>query len=73
MVKLYVDIFYVNDIPYLHTKSKEVNYIIIQKLDKRTSGEISKRPKNVISKYITRGIMITDVFADNEFNNKVYQ
>ena len=46
-VKLYVDIFYVNGIPFLHTKSKAVNYITIQKFDKRTSTEISKRLKNV--------------------------
>ena len=73
MVKLYVDIFYVNGIPFLHIKSKAVNYITIQKLDKRTSAEIPKRLKNVISKYTTRGITITDVFAHNEFNNEVYQ
>ena len=61
MVKLYVDIFYVNDIPFLHTKSKAINYITIQKLDKRTSVEISKKLKHVISRYIIRGITITDV------------
>ena len=71
MVNLYVDLFYVNDIPFLHTKSKEINYITIQKLDKRTTDKISKRLKNVISRYITRGITITDIFADNEFNNEV--
>ena len=64
---------FVNGIPFLHTKSKEVNYITIQKLDKRTTGKISKRLKNVMSRYITRGITNTDIFADNEFNSKVYK
>ena len=65
MVKLYVDIFYMNGISFLHMKLKPINYITIQKLDKRTSAEISKKLKNVISRYITRGITIIDVFADN--------
>ena len=73
MVKLYVVLFYINRIPFLHTKSKGINYIIIQKLDKRTTCEISKRLKNVIPRYITRGITITDVFVDNEFNNEAYK
>ena len=73
MVQLYVDIFYLNGIFFLHTKSKPINYITIHKIDKRTSAKISKKLKNVISRYITRGITITDVFADNEFNSEVYQ
>ena len=73
MVKLYIDILYVNGITFLHTKSKEANYITIQKLDRRTIGEVAKKLKSVIAKYITRGITITDVFADNEFNNEAYQ
>ena len=29
MVKLYIDLFYVNGIPFLRTKSKNLNYITI--------------------------------------------
>ena len=54
MVKLYIDLFYVNGIPFLHTKLKNLNYITIQKLDKRTTSEIKKKLKNVITKYLSR-------------------
>ena len=51
MVELYVDLFYVNGIPFVHTKSKEINYITIQKLNKRTTGKISRRLKNVMEEW----------------------
>ena len=73
MVKLYIDIFYVNGIIFLHTKSKNLNYITIQKLDRRTTSEIKKKLKYVIMKYLSRGITITDVFADNEFNQDAFR
>ena len=73
MVKLYIDLFYINGIPFLHIKSKNFNYITIQKLDKRTTSEIKKKLKNVIIRYLSRGITITDVFADNEFNQDAYK
>ena len=47
--------------------------LYVQKLDRRTTGKISKKLESVISKYITRGITISDVFADNEFNNETYE
>jgi len=49
-VKLYVDIFFVNGIPFLHTKSKDTNYITIQKLQNRKSREIRKKLKLTIAK-----------------------
>ena len=73
MVKLHIDLFYVNGIPFLHTKSKNLNYITIQKIDSRTTSEIKKELKNVIMRYLSRVITITDVFADNEFNQDVYR
>ena len=48
MVNLYIDLFYVNGIPFLHTKSKDLNYITIQKIDRRITSKIKKKLKNVI-------------------------
>ena len=73
MVKLYINLFYVNDIPFLHTKSKNINYITIQKIDRRTTGEVKKKLRNVDKRYLTRGITITDVFGDNKFNQDAYR
>ena len=63
--KLYVDLFYVDKMTFLHTKSKPHNYITIQKLPSHKAIEIRKRLKGVLQKYIARGITITDVFGDN--------
>ena len=71
MVKLYVDIFHVNGILFLHTKSKNLNYITIQKIDRRTTSEFKKKLKHVIMKDLSIGITITNVFADSEFNQDI--
>ena len=72
-IKLYVDIFFVNGIPFLHTKSKDIDFITIQKLTSRKGVKIRKQLKFVISKYLTRGFTITDVFCDNEFSRELYE
>ena len=72
-VKLYVDIFFVNKIPFLHTKSKDIDFITIQKLTNRKATEIWKKLKFVITKNITRGVTISDVFSDNEFSGESYE
>ena len=41
-VKLYVDVFYVSGIPFLHTKSKPINYITIEQLHNRKVSTIKK-------------------------------
>ena len=68
-IKLYVDIFYVNGLCFLHTKSKDINFITIHHLHNRKHSRLLKLLKHVIAKYITRGFTITDIFADNEFDH----
>ncbi len=72
-MKLYVDVFHANGIPFLHTKSKDANFISIQKLPNRKGREIRKKLKFILMKYKTRGLVITDVFADNEFKGEKYE
>ncbi len=72
-MKLYVDIFHANGISFLHTKSKDANYISIQKLPNQKGREIRKKLKLILAKYKTRGLIITDVFADNEFSGEKFE
>ena len=72
-MKLYIDIMYVCRRSFLHTKSKDINYITIQYLPDRKSSTIAKKLKLVIRKYLSRGFTITDVFGDNEFSSEKYQ
>ena len=67
-IKLYIDIFYVDGIPFLHTKSKDVNYITIQHLADRKEQTLVMKLSYVSNLYLKRGFTITDVFSDNEFS-----
>ena len=64
---------FVNDNPYLHTKSKDLNYVSISRLNSRKVRDIKKKLKRVIIKYLSRGFIITDVFGDNGFQTDTYE
>ena len=72
-IQLYIDIFFVNGIAFLHTKSKPLNFITIRKLTNRKTKTILKVLGPVITKYLTRGFTITDVYGDNEFDGEDYK
>ena len=72
-IKLYVDILFVNGDPYLHTKSKDLNYVTISRLNSCKVRNIKKKLKRVIIRYLSRGFIITDVFGDNEFQTDTYE
>ncbi len=42
-IKLCVDIFYANEIEFLHTKSKDLNYISIQRFKLHLCTEIGQK------------------------------
>ena len=71
-VKLYIDIMYVCRRCFLHTKSKDVDYITIHYLPDRRLPTIKKKLKKIVRKYLSRSFTITDVFADNEFSSETY-
>ena len=67
-IELYVDFFYVNQLPFLHTKSRHVNFLTVQQLKSRSKNEIIAGIKEVIKMYTTRGFSISTIHGDNEFN-----
>ena len=71
-IKLYVVTMYICGCLFLYTKSKDINYIMINYLPDRKFSTISKKLNVVIKKYVSRGFTITDVFGDNEFASEKY-
>ena len=72
-IKLYIDIFYVNGNTFFHAKAKPVDFITIQKLNDRRRNTIKKTIERIKIIYSSRGFLITDVFANNEFDNQEYE
>ena len=67
-VNIYIDIFYVNRIPFFHTKSGKVNFITSQALSGRSAKQIIDGYESIRKVYEDRGFIISDVHGDNEFN-----
>ena len=72
-IKLYLDILFINGDPYLHTKSKDLDYVTINRLDSQKIRDIKKKLKRAILKYLSRGFIITDVFGDDEFQHDTFE
>ena len=71
-LKMYIDVLYINGHPYLHTKTKEANYITINRLQSMKARDIKRKLKVVIKKYLTRGFVLTDIFGNNKFAASTY-
>ena len=67
-VDLYADFLYVNKLPFLHTKSKNINFLTVQNLPSRKASEITKGLQEVLNIYHARGFNISSLHGDNEFN-----
>ena len=65
---LFIDFFYVNNIPFLHTKSSSINFLTTQSGPNRTKSSIQKGLSTVIKTYSTRGFNVENIHGDNEFN-----
>ena len=61
----------------MHTKAKDLNedlnFVTIDYLKSRTKGLITKALSKVIIMYLTRGFILTDIYADNKFNVTEYE
>ena len=64
-----MDIFYVNRIPLLITKSNKVNYTTVSHLKNRSKKIIIKAINMIKRTCLTRGFKITDYHSDDEFDN----
>ena len=69
-LQLYVDFFYVNRIPFLHTKCSDIGFLTAHGGVGPTISAIKKVLDSVFNLYETRGFNITDIHGDNEFDVK---
>ena len=73
-LQLFVDIFYVNGLEFLHTKTKNqdtqrnLNYITINHLKNKKANTIIIYLKRILRRLRSRNFQITVVHGDNEFN-----
>ena len=76
-LRLYIDLIYVNGNVFLHTKAKDINndlnFVAIDYLKSRTKSSLTKALSKVIIMYLTQGFILTDIYADNEFNVTEYK
>ena len=70
-VILFVDIMFVNRIPFLLVKSEGINHIFSHRLRNRTKTNIAKSLQYIKNKYENRGFRIKVIYADNEFDHDV--
>jgi hypothetical protein len=65
---LFADFFFVNKIPFLHTKSGNINFLTADNTKSRGTKSIIHTLSSVHRLYSTRGFHIDNIHADNEFN-----
>ena len=64
---MYIDIFYVNRIPFFLSKAGKLNFLSETKLKSRSVREITNAIERDRNKHEKRGFEITDIHGDNEF------
>ena len=67
-IQIYMDFFYVNKMPFLHTKSDKLNYLTVIQTKSRSKTEIINELQKITNMYKRRGFLITKYHGDNEFN-----
>ena len=63
-----VILFFVNKLPFLHTKSEGLNFLTVQTGQPRTKEAIASGLLNVINTYHTRGFKVKVIHGDGEFD-----
>ena len=64
-IQLYMDFFYINKMPFLHTKSNKLNYLTVAPTKSRSKETIINEIQGVIKMYKRRGFSITKYHGDN--------
>ena len=67
-VILHVDFFFVNKLPFLHTKSEGLNFLTVQTGHTRTKEAIAGGLEKVINTYHMRGFKVKTIHGDGEFD-----
>jgi len=68
-ITLCIDIFFVNNIPFFHTISRNLHFRTVETLSSRTYKHILSCLQNVFDLYESRGFTINFVHGDPEFQN----
>ena len=66
-VTLRVDIFFLNQIPFLYSKSKNICFRMVCHLSDRKASTISKELTKMVQFYAARNFRVSDIDADGEF------
>jgi hypothetical protein len=66
-IHLAVTIMYINKLPFLITYSQSLHFATVEFLDNRQTATICKKLQSVFNLYHHRGITITKLFTDPEF------
>jgi hypothetical protein len=67
-VALFVDIFFVNGLPFFLTKIGKINFLLVTSFKSRIASRILEALDRDRKKYEARGFNVTDIHGDNEFN-----
>ena len=67
-LQLFVDFFFVNGHPFLHSKCNKINFLTVQHCQSRSKQHIIGGISTVLYIYKQRGFNITELHGDNEFN-----
>ena len=64
---LCIDIMFVNKVPFFVTKSREIQFTIVESLPNGQVGTVKDVLKTVIHLYKSRGFIVDSILADHEF------
>ena len=67
-IQIHVNFFFVNRIPFLHTKSDKLNFLIVEKMKSRTKHAIIGSIVDTIKIYNNRGFDVSFMHGDGEFD-----
>ena len=67
-IQLYMDFFYINKMPFLHTKSNKLNYLTVAPTKSRSKETVINEIQRVTKMYKRRGFSVTKYHSDNEFD-----
>ena len=68
-MELFMNFFFVNGSPFLHKKSRKMNFRSVQACNSRGKTETISGFMQVKTKYKDRGFIITNYHGDNEFEH----
>ena len=66
-IRLAVDLFFINNLPFLHTISEHVKFHTTEHMITRETDTIIRGLENAISVYNRRGFRVDIIMEDSEF------